>query len=77
MTKIVVSDAHSLNLFADKWELDGDCIRCRACNRLQQVSWIHHDFPHAAGCRNSDAARNPWKTLAGLITAESMKAKQP
>jgi hypothetical protein len=66
---------HPLNDFADRWEVDGDCIRCRGCNRPQQASWMHHDFPHVAGCRYSDAERNPWKTLASLITAQSAKAE--
>jgi hypothetical protein len=59
-----------LNDFASRWKVDGDYIRCRACNRPQQITWMHHDFPHAAFCKNQDVERNPWKTLGGLITAQ-------
>lgn len=68
---------HPLIDFADRWEVDGDYIRCRACNRPQQVSYMHHDFPHASHCTKGDAERNPWKTLGSLITAQMAKAKVP
>lgn len=58
---------HPLNDFADRWELDGDLIRCRRCNRAQQTSWMNHDFSHAAECRTAEAERTPWLTLIGLI----------
>lgn len=68
---------HPLNDFADRWELNGDCIRCRKCKRQQQVSWALHDFPHASGCKCSDVAEhNPWKSLASMITAQISKAKE-
>lgn len=76
MTELPVR-VHPLNDFADRWEVDGDCIRCRSCNRPQQVSWMHHDFSHVSGCRNADAERNPWKTLGGLIIAQGARVKQP
>lgn len=63
--------------FADRWEMDGDYIRCKHCQRPQQISWMHHDFPHLAWCHNIGKDMNPWKTLAGLITAEGAKAKMP
>lgn len=68
---------HPLIDFADRWSVDGDYIRCRVCKRPQQISWMHRDFPHSGTCRNAEAERNPWKTLGGLITAQSMKAEQP
>ena len=68
---------HPLIDFADRWELDGDYIRCRACNRPQQTSWMRHDFPHASGCRNENAERNPWMILASLIIAQFGEAKEP
>ena len=68
---------HPLNAFAKRWALDGDYIRCRACNRPQQVSWALHDFPHAAGCANEGVDINPWKTLAGIIVAQVARAKEP
>jgi hypothetical protein len=69
---------HPLNDFADRWELDGDYIRCRCCNRPQQVSYALHDFPHASRCKNAESAeRDPWKTLNSLITAQIANAKEP
>ena len=68
---------HPLMAFADRWELDGDCLRCRHCNRPQQVGWALHDFHHASGCKNENGERNPWKSLAGLITAQVARAKEP
>jgi hypothetical protein len=47
---------HPLNAFADKWALDGDLIRCRACNRPQHVSYSLHPFHHRSGCVNERAA---------------------
>jgi hypothetical protein len=66
-----------LNDFANRWELDGDYIRCRACNRPQIVSCALWDFRHAAGCRNESAERNPWLSLSGLITAHLARASRP
>lgn len=63
--------------FADRWQLDGDYIRCKHCQRPQQISWLHHEFPHRAWCHNIGKDMNPWKTLAGLITAETAKARVP
>ena len=68
---------HPLIDFADRWELDGDCIRCRQCGRAQQTSWMHHDFAHAHYCVSAKAERNPWKSLYGLINTQMMKAKVP
>lgn len=65
-----MSERNPLNVFADHWEVDGDCIWCLRCKRAQQASWALHDFPHVAGCRNETADRNPWKSLAGLIMAQ-------
>lgn len=70
-----MSERHALNVFADRWEVDGDCIVCRFCKRAQQASWALHDFSHVAGCRNEAADRNPWKSLAGLITAQIAHAE--
>ncbi len=67
---------HPLNDFARRWQLDGDYIRCRCCGRPQQASYALWDFPHAAFCENENAERNPWKTLAGLITAQIAKAEE-
>lgn len=77
MTEITDPWVHPLIDFADRWEVDGDYIRCRSCRRPQQTAWLHHDFNHLAGCRNTDSERNPWKTLGGLITAQIVKAKVP
>jgi hypothetical protein len=71
----VAIDRNPLNDFADRWALDGDLIRCRRCNRGQHTSWAHHDFQHAAGCRNEQAEGDPWKVLLGMINAQIMKAQ--
>jgi hypothetical protein len=68
---------HPLNAFADRWKLDGDYLRCRCCNRPQQVSFALHDFPHAAGCKGAKWEQDPWKTLSSLLTAQISKAKFP
>lgn len=70
-------DRHPLIDFADRWELDGDYIRCRNCLRPQQASWMRHGFPHAEGCRNENAERNPWMVLGTLISEQIAKAKAP
>lgn len=67
----------ALITFGERWELDGDYLRCRSCRRPQIVSFSLHDFPHAAGCRGAAHECNPWKTLAGLITAQIARAKHP
>ena len=78
MSEQTTANRHPLNDFANRWKIDGDYIRCRNCDRPQQVSWALHDFPHASHCRRSDGFEiNPWKTLAGLITAQIMRAKEP
>lgn len=72
-----MTDRHPLNDFADRWELDGDYIRCRTCTRPQIVSLMHHDFHHAAGCRLASSEQKPWKTLIALLWAEGIEAKWP
>ena len=65
----------SLCGFSDQWILDGDYIRCRHCKRPQIVSLAHNDFNHRAGCCGEKTHdRNPWKTLASLITSEISRA---
>ncbi len=61
--------------FSERWELDGDYLRCRCCGRPQIASMALHGFKHAAGCLGSDAERNPWKTLASLVNAQIAKAE--
>lgn len=68
---------HPLNDYAARWEVDGDCIRCRRCQRTQQISWMLHDFHHQSGCRNSASERNPWLTLSSLITAVAIQPTKP
>lgn len=61
--------------FSDRWELDGDYLRCRCCGRPQIASLALHDFKHAAGCLGASHEKNPWKTLASLINAQIAKAE--
>jgi hypothetical protein len=68
-------ESHPLVTFADRWQIDGDWIRCRRCKRPQQVSRALHDFSHMAGCSNEGAEAQPWKSLAGLIQAQIAHAK--
>lgn len=64
--------------FSGRWILDGDYIRCRRCNRPQIASYALWDFPHSATCASAGSSeRNPWKSLAGLITSEISRAKPP
>lgn len=67
----------ALITFGNRWELDGDYIRCRGCRRPQIVSMVLHDFHHAAGCSGAEHEQNPWKTLASLINAHVVKAEEP
>lgn len=68
---------HPLKIFADKWELDGDLIRCRVCIRGQHSSLALQPFHHRAGCINEHEAPDPWKVLASLITAQISRAEYP
>jgi hypothetical protein len=59
-----------LNDLARFYEVDGDYMRCRACNRPQIVNRCYSDFPHGAGCSNAGAAPgNPWIILGNAVQA--------
>ncbi|WP_439426426.1 hypothetical protein [Stenotrophomonas sp. T8] len=54
--------------FSMRWELDGDYIRCRICQRPQLTSYAHYPFPHVDGCKGAQAHEaNPWITFVQLL----------
>lgn len=75
-TAIQPVKTHSLIDFSDRWQLDGDYIRCLHCRQSQQAQWMHHDFLHADRCLCSGRERKPWRTLSKLIAAERVTAKK-
>ncbi|HHA2913522.1 TPA: hypothetical protein ACOD97_000894 [Stenotrophomonas maltophilia] len=55
--------------FSMRWELDGDYMRCRICQRPQLTSYARHPFPHLDGCKGALAHEaHPWITLLRLLT---------
>lgn len=55
--------------FSMRWELDGDYMRCRLCQRPQLTSYARHPFPHVDGCKGAQAHEaHPWVTLLQLLT---------
>ena len=65
-----------LNVFADKWTLDGDYLRCRICNRPQHISFANHDFQHHPECHYRPHIRSPWRQLGDLI-ADGVRVARP
>ncbi|MGN6282131.1 hypothetical protein [Frateuria sp.] len=68
--------------FAMRWELDGDYMRCRKCNRPQITDYANVDFIHASGCKAAgNVESRPWETflllLAPLIHANSKATATP
>ncbi len=55
--------------FSMRWELDGDYMRCRICQRPQLTSYGRYPFPHLDGCKGALAHEaHPWITLLQLLT---------
>ena len=51
-----------------RWELDGDYMRCRICQRPQLTSYARYPFPHVAGCKGAKAHEaHPWVTFVQLM----------
>ena len=61
----------TLYSFVDRWELDGEFLRCRRCKRQQLLSYALQDFRHAYGCKGAAWERNPWLRLSSLIAVGS------
>lgn len=58
-----------LSSFSMRWELDGDYMRCRICQRPQLTSYARYPFPHVAGCKGGQGREaHPWITLLQLLT---------
>jgi hypothetical protein len=66
MTPPVTPSPLGLNDIARSFLVDGDLMRCRACDRSIHVS---HTAPlrHRAGCCNRAIDWNPWTALAEAI----------
>ena len=64
-----LSEANSqLCSFAMRWEIDGDYMRCRKCNRPQLTSYMHREFPHAHECKAAgNVESHPWQTFVLLM----------
>lgn len=60
---------HPLNSLAQRWVLDGDLIRCRACSRGQHISRGGEAFRHASWCIHTETESRPWFDLHALVTA--------
>jgi len=59
--------------FGRHWKLDGDVFECRACNRVQHVSYSSWDFPHAGYCDGVDENIKPWETLSSILNVKKVK----
>lgn len=54
--------------FSDRWELDGDYMRCRKCRRPQIASAEGHPYIHGERCKASTGVdQYPWRMLRDLI----------
>ncbi|MDT3556326.1 hypothetical protein ROV95_09335 [Stenotrophomonas maltophilia group sp. msm1] len=71
--KIIESEAVSaangeLCAFSSRWELDGDYMRCRICQRPQLTSYARYPFPHVDGCKGAQSHEaHPWITFVQLL----------
>ncbi|MBH1853063.1 hypothetical protein I5V61_12385 [Stenotrophomonas maltophilia] len=55
--------------FAGRWNMDGDYIRCRKCDRAQLTNYAHFQFQHARDCAvASTSDPHPWVTFVRLVT---------
>jgi len=55
--------------FSMRWELDGDYMRCRTCQRPQLTNYARYSFPHADSCQGAPTYEtHPWITLLQLLT---------
>ncbi|WP_419965218.1 hypothetical protein [Stenotrophomonas geniculata] len=58
--------------FSMRWELDGDYMRCRICQRPQLTSYARYSFPHDDGCKGAQHHEaHPWITLVQLLAPVS------
>ena len=54
--------------FGNRWQIDGDYMRCRKCKRPQITNYMDAPFPHADGCKPSTPSEpHPWRTFLGLM----------
>lgn len=64
--------------FCERWYLDGDYLRCRACDRPQIASRANEPFVHADGCKNGlGAERKPWIDLHRIIAPLAARNTRP
>ncbi len=58
-----------------RWELDGDYMRCRVCQRPQLTSFARYPFPHDDGCKGAQGHEpHPWITFVRLLAPLSQAA---
>ncbi len=58
----------SLCVFAIRWELDGDIVRCKSCNRGQHTAYADTAFNHAYDCRARETSiKYPWRALVQIL----------
>lgn len=62
--------------FSMRWELDGDYMRCRICQRPQLTSYARYPFPHVDGCKGAQAHEvHPWITFVQLLAPLSQAVR--
>jgi hypothetical protein len=63
---------------ARHYVMDGDYLRCRACNRPQQVMYCHSAFPDRVGCANEEGAPgHPWLISGNAVTSNATPDRRP
>jgi len=63
-----------LMLWDDHWQLDGDLVRCRTCQRGCHVAHAHEAFQHASKCQGDMGELQPWKALLGILHKQIIAA---
>lgn len=53
--------------FSWNWELDGDLIRCKMCNRAHHISYRNVLPEHKDNCKSLVQNEQPWEILFDLL----------
>ncbi len=56
-----------LREFSRDWELSGDLLRCKACERSQIASRQDEDFVHRSDCSIRRIGGRPWTVLQSIL----------
>lgn len=72
-----VNDA--LCSFSDRWQHDGDYLRCKACKRPQLTSYMDHPFPHVDRCKSEVQGyeKHPWRAYLAIIARMNSVLESP